>query len=550
MIAGDATVSIPADAVLKDIAITVRETSLPAQLPTGFRALVDGNAFDIVISNEDQDKINGPLKITVRYDDTNVADENNILILHYNAQTQKYEPVRIIAQDTDANTLVFDSRSFSPFVLVLIDTLLPASHDTGFRATAEGWNIRNFGSYFSPGGNCLGMSGYSTWYHNNRSDNLRTKYTPEIATLVATRAHMAQSQTWAKAEWRNEQKLKAPYIGRLMKAYMSLLNRPLIFLAGKDGRPGHAMVIYKYDADKLYFYDVNVVDAEQSITYNGTTFGVYGNYNSFGYAALASLGRTEDFAQLTTEAEAGFVSSQDITLTSPEQNEEILEHKVSLTGSLSGSLNSAAKLWVTVKGVGREIPVNGGNFDKEIEISHGPNTIVLLAGVDTRHQSNWAKNGATLIRTVEGAFEASRMLVTLTWGQDNTDVDLYITEPEGETMWYSNDVTASGLTLDVDDTNGYGPEHGTLTEGASTTGTVQEGNYNIRVHYFSDHVSDSTIPVSGHVNIVLNEGEENQVEKSIPFSISLDNSSNDNPGSTGADWVDIAVVDINNSVIN
>jgi len=545
--AGDVMVSMPEGGALRNIDISVSEIPLPDQLPTGFRVIDE--AFDISISNEDQDIMNAPLQVKVRYDDADISDEDNILILHYNEETGKYEPVRIISQDTVINTLVFDSRTFSSFVLVMIDAIIPTTYDTGFRAGTNGWKINNFGSYFSPGGNCLGMSGYATWYANNRTDNLHPKYTEQIATLVATRAHLAQSQTWGLTEWRNEQKLKAPYIGRLIKAYMSLLDQPLIFLAGVDGHGKHAMVVYKYDAEKLYFYDVNVRDAEQTVTYDGAAFGTYSGYNSFGYVALASLGRTEDFADLTTEAVGGFVSSQDITLTSPEENEEITEHKTALTGSLSGSLNDAIKLYTTVKGIGREISVNGGQFNQEIEISNGTNTIVLLAGVDMQQQSNWAKNGATLIRNVEGVFEASRMLVTLTWGQDNTDIDLYITEPQGETMWYSNQSTSDGLNLDFDNTSGYGPEHGTLTEGASTVGAVQDGTYKVRVHYYSDHRTGS-VPITGHVNIVLNVGEDNQVEKTIPFGISVDNSSNDSPGDSGADWIDIATVDINNNVIN
>ena len=202
-----------------------------------------------------------------------------------------------------------------------------------------------------------------------------------------------------------------------------------------------------------------------------------------------------------------------------------------------------------MKGISREIPLSSNTFNQEIEITQGENTIILLAGVDLSKQSNWAKNGATLIRTVNGDFAASKLLVTLTWDQDKTDVDLYITEPNGETMWYSDTETSSNLKLDVDDVNGYGPEHGTLTESARAVGTVQEGNYIVRVHYYSDH-SNEFVPATGHVNIVINEGTEDQVEKTVPFRLLQENSSNDAPGSIGSDWADIAVVDVKNGVIH
>ena len=58
------------------------------------------------------------------------------------------------------------------------------------------------------------------------------------------------------------------------------------------------------------------------------------------------------------------------------------------------------------------------------------------------------------------------------------DVDLYVTEPSGETAWYSSQTTSNGLALDFDNRSGYGPEHITLT--TSTGGVVVPGEYNVR----------------------------------------------------------------------
>jgi hypothetical protein len=54
---------------------------------------------------------------------------------------------------------------------------------------------------------------------------------------------------------------------------------------------------------------------------------------------------------------------------------------------------------------------------------------------------------------------------------------------------------------------------------------------------------------SGSVTIVVNEGDEDQASETVPFSFSVDNSANSDPGSTGADWVDIADVDIVNGIV-
>ena len=542
IVSGDATIEVPEGAVLKDISIVVSEIDLPEDLPSGLRLL--GDVADVDISASDQESINAPFKITLGYDDTGVSDENDIIPFHFNGDS--YEPVRLISQDVDANTITFESRDFSPFVLGLIGTILPSNYDTGFTAPANGWDINNFGSYFAPGGNCLGMAGYATWFYNNRSESLSGRYSADVARLISIRTHLAQSQTWAVAQWRIEQKLSDEKLGRILKAYISLVGQPLIFLMGRNGSPAHATVVYGYDASGFKFYDVNAVGQSQTVSYNGTSFGTYGSYNSFGYVAVASLGRTEDFAALTAEAESGFTTSDDITLNTPLEGEEIASREATLSGGLSGALNSATKLWVEIKGIGREIPVTNGNFNSTIEVSSGENTMVLLAGVDIRNQSNYYKNGATLIRSVEGVLADSRLLVTLTWNQNDTDVDLYITEPSGETIWFADKVTSNGLALDFDDTTGYGPEHGTLEVASSST--VLEGLYRVRVHYYSDY--GTGVAVSGSVSIVINEGTENQKVATIPFQISVDGGNAYGPNGTGASWVDIATVDIINGVIN
>ncbi len=542
--AGSVTIAIRSQVLADDVDFSVSEIDAPEALPTGLTQV--GSAMDIEVGESDYDAINGPVTFTVRYDDTGIADETKLLVLHYD-ETYGYQAVRIISQDTSANTITFESRTFSPFLIALIDLALPTSVDTGFTEADNGWNIDNFGSFFSPGGNCLGMSAYATWFYQGRSaEDLNGKFTSTIATYTALRAHMAQSQSWAISEWRGEQTLPESQLVTLMKAFLYFTNQPLILTLGVDGSPRHASVVYGYDADKFYFYDVNYHDTQKTLAYTDAGFGTYGSYNSFGFVALPSMGRTEDFEALTVEAEAGFTTSADITLTSPTADEEINAHEATLAGSLSGDLNSAARLLANVKGVWQTVPVSSGSFNAEIPISYGDNTIVLLAGVSMSNQSNWYKNSAVLFRNVEGTLAATDLLTTLTWNQSNTDVDLYVTDPNGDTAYYVTDGTDSGLVLDFDNTSGYGPEHITLT--SDTDGQVLEGTYTVRVHYFSNHREEDSL-ASGTVTVVINEGEENQASETAAFSFSTDNSSNAAPGGTGADWVDIADVDLVNGII-
>ena len=48
--------------------------------------------------------------------------------------------------------------------------------------------------------------------------------------------------------------------------------------------------------------------------------------------------------------------------------------------------------------------------------------------------------------------------VTLTW-DNSSDLDLWVTDPSGERIYYGHRTSASGGYLDYDDTNGFGPEN-------------------------------------------------------------------------------------------
>ncbi|WP_028108893.1 YfaP family protein [Ferrimonas futtsuensis] len=73
----------------------------------------------------------------------------------------------------------------------------------------------------------------------------------------------------------------------------------------------------------------------------------------------------------------------------------------------------------------------------------------------------------------EGAIRA-----TLTWG-DQPDVDLHVFEPGGAHVYYRNPQGNDG-TLDVDDTNGFGPENYYVA-----CNDVSEGSYRVGVNYFN-----------------------------------------------------------------
>lgn len=81
--------------------------------------------------------------------------------------------------------------------------------------------------------------------------------------------------------------------------------------------------------------------------------------------------------------------------------------------------------------------------------------------------------------------------VTLTW-QNESDLDLYVTDPLGETISYQNETSQSGGYLDVDDTDGYGPENIIWSD-------AYPGNYIVEVDHY-----DGPSPASFSIRLSVN----------------------------------------------
>jgi len=71
------------------------------------------------------------------------------------------------------------------------------------------------------------------------------------------------------------------------------------------------------------------------------------------------------------------------------------------------------------------------------------------------------------------------MRVVINWNSQNTDIDLWVTDPNAEKCFYSNPATAIGGRLSNDFTGGYGPEQFLLKK-------ALKGKYKIEVDFYND----------------------------------------------------------------
>ena len=84
----------------------------------------------------------------------------------------------------------------------------------------------------------------------------------------------------------------------------------------------------------------------------------------------------------------------------------------------------------------------------------------------------------TLIESTLG-YGYGDVQVTLTWNT-TADLDLWVTDPAGEKIYYGNPSSESGGELDVDDPDGFGPENIFWTDGAAPS-----GQYLVQLDHYS-----------------------------------------------------------------
>ncbi len=139
---------------------------------------------------------------------------------------------------------------------------------------------------------------------------------------------------------------------------------------------------------------------------------------------------------------------------------------------------------LTLNGVDQEIIVNYGYFSETISISAGQNTIQLRAN------STNGDTGLSDLLTVYGNFTQPDLAAILTWSTPTADMDLHVWNPNGEHCYYIN-MTISDGSLDIDDTEGYGPE-------TFEAPTAMDGEYVIMINSYSldmDAYTDCSVQI-------------------------------------------------------
>jgi Ca-activated chloride channel homolog len=102
--------------------------------------------------------------------------------------------------------------------------------------------------------------------------------------------------------------------------------------------------------------------------------------------------------------------------------------------------------------------------------------------------------------------------VVLTWDADNTDIDLWVSDPLGDKAHYARQLTTQGGRMSADFTGGYGPEEFSLRAAAP-------GKYKIEAEYFGDRQQTVAAPTTLQVRVTTGFGTSKQKDQFITLQL-------------------------------
>jgi uncharacterized protein YfaP (DUF2135 family) len=226
-------------------------------------------------------------------------------------------------------------------------------------------------------------------------------------------------------------------------------------------------------------------------------------------------------------------------VTSPKKDSTYTDRNLTLEGSVLNADTLTTGI-VEVNGVATRMTILNDlkSFSQPIVIDSGANYIHLTA---TGRLVNGRCAYADTVFQVKGNFAAHSLWTELRWNTNNTDVDFHLLPPGASfpgSFWKSTDccylykATSWGGYLDVDDVNGYGPEHITVPAVRDT------GTYRLFVHYFNDNTSGTTA-TTAFVSVSVRGGT---IQNFGPYALL-------NDASSGGDIYEVCSIHVPDGVI-
>jgi len=224
----------------------------------------------------------------------------------------------------------------------------------------------------------------------------------------------------------------------------------------------------------------------------------------------------------------------DTIITSHVTGDQVSNRVVSISGNIpEEARESTSKVTVTANGIATDTTLNSdGSFVADVIVTLGDNIIKaqgFSGSTPVTNEEIITIKGIESFSTGRNALIASRLVFVLRWDTNSTDLDIYSTDKNDGTIWYSDKTEGPG-NLDYDNTSGFGPE---VVSYRSTSDDVYvNGTFDVDVHYYSGSPSTNYT-----LNVVLNETEGSnrrllKFDSVVPHTQS--SSSEDGPSGSGA----------------
>ncbi len=102
--------------------------------------------------------------------------------------------------------------------------------------------------------------------------------------------------------------------------------------------------------------------------------------------------------------------------------------------------------------------------------------------------------------------------IVISWNADNSDIDLWVTDPRKEKCYYQNSATALGGRISQDVTGGYGPEEFMLKKAI-------DGKYKVEVNLYGDNRQTLGGPIAIKADLYTDYGKPTQKRETINFRV-------------------------------
>lgn len=101
----------------------------------------------------------------------------------------------------------------------------------------------------------------------------------------------------------------------------------------------------------------------------------------------------------------------------------------------------------------------------------------------------------------------------LSWDSDNSDMDLWVTDPNGEKCYYGNKLTYQGGLISNDFTGGYGPEEFVLRD-------AKPGVYRVEANFYGDRQQVVTGATTLTLKLTTGWGTQRQQDQTVTLRLS------------------------------